>query len=80
MSRALLRCKQCNRYLPDRCICGDDAQDNYLSQRTAEYQMNGYKLTEAKEKAMSDWHTYEASNATPSTPAATTAPLEGSEE
>lgn len=60
MMGAELRCKKCNRYLPDRCICGDDAQANYLAQRTAEHQANGRSLREAKEKAMSDWHTYES--------------------
>ena len=35
---------------------------DWFDDKTAEYQMQGYKLTEAKERAMSDWHTYEAAN------------------
>jgi hypothetical protein len=35
---------------------------DWFDDKTAEYRMQGYKLTEAKERAMSDWHTYEAAN------------------
>ena len=35
---------------------------DWFNDKTAEYQTQGYGLIEAKEKAMSDWHTYEAGN------------------
>lgn len=34
---------------------------DWFDNTTAEYQMMGYSLKESKEKAMSDWHTYEES-------------------
>lgn len=40
---------------------GKDFVD-WFEDKTAEYQMQGYSLTDAKERAMSDWHTYEADN------------------
>lgn len=38
----------------------NEARKNYLIDKTAEYRMMGYKQTEAREKAMSDWLLYEA--------------------
>lgn len=38
----------------------DKVFSDWMDNKTAEYQMQGYGLTEAKEKAMADWHIYEA--------------------
>lgn len=35
-------------------------RENYLADKEAEYRMQGWSRTQAKEKAMHDWHTYEA--------------------
>ena len=40
----------------------DKIFQDWMENKTAEYQMQGFGLTEAKEKAMSDWHTYGAAN------------------
>lgn len=33
-------------------------QGDWLCDKTAEYQMQGFSVTKAKELAMQDWHTY----------------------
>jgi hypothetical protein len=37
-------------------------QDNWLANKEGEYRAMGFDVMEAKEKAMSDWHTYMAPN------------------
>lgn len=39
-----------------------DERQDWLDNKEAEYRMMGMPAKEAKEKAMSDWHTYQVPN------------------